>query len=66
MILKKMQKLNALILKVMMRLFDYYKKIDSSSHRVITCLQDSLKMEFDQPIGNYLKDMGTIDDEWKA
>ena len=23
-------------------------------------------MEFDQPIGDYLEDMSTIDDEWKA
>ena len=50
----------------MKRLFDYYKKTDSSSPYAITCLQDSLEMEFGQPIGEYLGDMGTIDDEWKA
>ena len=63
---ENVQKLNALVIKVMKMLFDYYKKIDSSSHCVITCLQYSLEMKFDQPIGNYLKDMGTINDEWKA
>ncbi|XWS54112.1 hypothetical protein CRYUN_Cryun10bG0060400 [Craigia yunnanensis] len=60
---EKVHKLNALILKVMTRLFDYYKKIDSSSPRVITCLQDSMEMKFNQPIREYLEDMGTIDDE---